>query len=99
VAKCVSKSDTTSECVHRLYGLRKESPTVTAKMLIENTLCIWIEFYYYVTPNMHIMEIQYAVPCEVCIIGEGHVAAKEAFFTLLKEPLEIFLAWAKIKQT
>jgi hypothetical protein len=32
-------------------------------------------------------------------IGEGCVAAKEVFFTLLKEPLEIFLAWAKIKRT
>jgi hypothetical protein len=68
-------------------------------MLIENTLGIWIEFYCYVTPNVHIVEIQSAVPCEVCIIGEGCVAAKEGFFILLKKPLEIFLAWAKIKCT
>jgi hypothetical protein len=92
----------TIESVGKMYGPRKESPTMSAKILIENTLDIWIELYCiwdYITPNVHIMEIQYAVPFEVCFIGEECVAAKEGFFTLLKEPLAIFLAWAKIKQT
>jgi hypothetical protein len=47
-------------------------------------------------PNVSVLEIYYAFPCETCFISEEYTAVKERIFTtLLKELLAKFLAWAK----
>jgi hypothetical protein len=54
----------------------------------------------YITPNVPIMEILYAVPCEACSITEEYTAVKEGIFTTMtKEPLARFLAWEKTEWT
>jgi hypothetical protein len=56
--------------------------------------------WVYVTTNVPLMYILYAIPCEVCFVGEEHTAAKAGIYSRLsKEPLAEFLVWAKIKQT
>jgi hypothetical protein len=58
-------------------------------MLMSGLNCyVWV----HVTPNVHAIEIYYAIPCKACFIGEEYAAAKEGIFTaLLKEPLPKFL--------
>jgi hypothetical protein len=56
--------------------------------------------WVYITPNVPVTDIYYAVPCEACFISKEYAAAKEGIpATLLKESLANFLAWAKAKWT
>lgn len=57
---------------------------------------LWV----YITPNVPVMEIQYATPCDACLTSQGYTATKEGILTTMpKEPLAKFLVWAKIELT
>jgi hypothetical protein len=54
----------------------------------------------YIIPNVPVMEILYAVPCEACFVIEEYTAVKEGIVTTrTKEPLPKLLAWEKTEWT
>jgi hypothetical protein len=77
---------------------RRFNPLVLHGATFQKT-AFFSTLWVYVIPNVHITEISYAVPREASYLREDYVAAKERIFTTFsKEPLEKFLAWAKIKR-
>jgi hypothetical protein len=55
--------------------------------------------WVYVTKNVPVTEVQYAVPCEVCFVSDEYTATREAIFILSMESPARFLAWTKIRRT
>jgi hypothetical protein len=69
---------------------KNTSPNINREVLLMSGLNCIVRVY--ITPDMPVMEVQYAVPCEAYFLSEQHTAAQEGFFTkLLNETLPKFL--------